>query len=164
MAILRIPIIIAFSSSILVFTLAFCCFCICIRICRNNRQEFEVCPSGKLRYANNSNYKDDSIIRREVCLGPAVVTELKRIISISKIATVDDEKWGDPPDARRWELEIKIGNEHICFNCAEITSLTDIQGSPDPSGLTVLYYLTQDLKCFIMSVINVHFKIKPIPS
>ena len=96
-------------------------------------------------------------------MGPAVVTELKRIIRISKITTVDDDKWGEPPDARRWELEIKIGNEHICFNCAEITSLTDIQDSPDPSGLTVLYYLTQDLKCFIMSLINLHFKVKPIP-
>ena len=125
--------------------------------------EFEVCPSGKLRYANNSNYKDDSIIRREVCLGPAVVTELKRIIKTSEINTVDDEKWGEPPATRRWELEIKIGNEHICFNCAEITSLNDIQDSPDPTGLTVLYYLVQDLKCFIMSLINLHFKVKPIP-
>eukprot|EP00531_Pseudo-nitzschia_arenysensis_P016260 CAMPEP_0116120560 /NCGR_PEP_ID=MMETSP0329-20121206/3238_1 /TAXON_ID=697910 /ORGANISM="Pseudo-nitzschia arenysensis, Strain B593" /LENGTH=158 /DNA_ID=CAMNT_0003614333 /DNA_START=30 /DNA_END=506 /DNA_ORIENTATION=+ len=125
--------------------------------------EFEVCPSGKLRYANNSNYKDDSIIRREVCLGPAVVTELKRIIGISKITTVDDEKWGEPPETRRWELEIKIGNEHICFNCAEIMSLAEIQHSPDPTGLTVLYYLIQDLKCFVMSLINLHFKVKPIP-
>ena len=128
-----------------------------------HHQEFEVCPSGKLRYANNSNYKDDSIIRREVCLGPAVVTELKRIIRTSKISTVDDEKWEEPPDARHWELEIKIGNEHICFNCAEIRSLADIQDSPDPKGLTILYYLTQDLKCFIMSLINLHFKVKPIP-
>ena len=145
----------AFSqSSILICILFFSYFA-------TQQQEFEVCPSGKLRYANNSNYKDDSIIRREVCLGPAVVTELKRIIRISKITTVDDEKWGEPPDARHWELEIKIGNEHICFNCAEITSLADIQYSPDPSGLTVVYYLIQDLKCFILSLINLHFKVKP---
>ena len=132
-------------------------------------QEFEVCPSGKLRYANNSNYKDDarvnSIIRREVLLGTAVVEELKRIIRSSDIATVDDEHWGDPPSAeRRQELEIKIGNEHIAFTCAEIMSLADIKDSADPKGLTVLYYLTQDLKCFIMSLINLHFKIKPIPN
>jgi protein mago nashi len=138
-------------------------FSLCAKIECKNRQEFEVCPSGKLRYANNSNYKDDSIIRREVCLGPAVVTELKRIIRQSKITTVDDEKWGEPPETRRWELEIKIGNEHICFNCAEITSLADIRDSPDPIGLTVLYYLTQDLKCFVLSLINLHFKVKPIP-
>mmetsp|Transcript_14504 Transcript_14504/g.29671 ORF Transcript_14504/g.29671 Transcript_14504/m.29671 type:complete len:128 (+) Transcript_14504:370-753(+) len=125
--------------------------------------EFEVCPSGKLRYANNSNYKDDSIIRRQVCLGTAVVEELKRIVRNSEINSVDDQEWEEPPDARRWELEIKIGNEHICFNCAEITSLADIQDSPDPNGLTILYYLTQDLKCFVMSLINLHFKVKPIP-
>ena len=127
-------------------------------------QEFEVCPSGKLRYANNSNYKDENIIRREVCLGPAVVAELKRIILTSEITTVDDESWGEPPTQRRQELEIKIGNEHIAFTCGEIMSLADIKDSNDPKGLTILYYLTQDLKCFIMSLINLHFKIKPIPT
>ncbi|KAG7337190.1 mago nashi-like protein [Nitzschia inconspicua] len=127
--------------------------------------EFEVCPSGNLRYANNSNYKDDSIIRREVSLGPAVVKELKRIIRISEISTVDDEQWDTPPmSARQQELEIKIGNEHIAFTCAEIMSLADIKDSRDPKGMTVLYYLTQDLKCFIQSLINLHFKIQPIPS
>jgi protein mago nashi len=124
-----------------------------------------VCPSGKLRYANNSNYKDDSIIRREVSLGPAVVQELKRIIRTSDISTVDDENWEDPPSQdRQQELEIKIDNEHIAFTCAEIMSLADIKDSRDPKGMTVLYYLTQDLKCFVMSLINLHFKIKPIPS
>lgn len=171
-------------------------------------QEFEVCPSGKLRYANNSNYKDDSIIRREVMLGPAVVQELKRIIRTSEISTVDDEHWysnnnhhhhdttlssssskstSNPNhnnsesshyhhrhshhhthhhtgEQRQQELEIKIGNEHIAFTCAEIMSLADIQDSRDPQGMTTLYYLTQDLKCFVMSLINLHFKIKPIPS
>jgi len=131
--------------------------------CVEYQQEIEVCPSGKLRYANNSNYNNDKIIRREVCLGPAVVAELKRIILTSDITTVDDENWGEPPAARRQELEIKIGNEHIAFTCAEIMSLADVQNSPDPKGLTVLYYLTQDLKCFVMSLINLHFKIKPIP-
>ncbi|VEU37309.1 unnamed protein product [Pseudo-nitzschia multistriata] len=127
--------------------------------------EFEVCPSGKLRYANNSNYKDDSIIRREVCLGTAVVEELKRIVRTSAINSVDDEEWEEPTakGGRRWELEIKIGNEHICFGCAEITSLADIRDSSDPRGLTILYYLTQDLKCLVMSLIHLHFKVKPIP-
>lgn len=27
------------------------------------------CPAGKLRYANNSNYKNDVMIRKEVSLG-----------------------------------------------------------------------------------------------
>jgi protein mago nashi len=93
------------------------------------------------------------------------VAELKRLIQTSDITSVDDEQWGDPlPTARRQELEIKIGNEHIAFTCAEMLSLTDIRDSTDPQGLTILYYLTQDLKCFVMSLINLHFKIKPIPS
>lgn len=29
--------------------------------------EFEFRPNGQLRYANNSNYKNDTIIRKEVC-------------------------------------------------------------------------------------------------
>lgn len=31
--------------------------------------EFEFRPNGQLRYANNSNYKNDTIIRKEVSLG-----------------------------------------------------------------------------------------------
>jgi protein mago nashi len=126
-------------------------------------QEFELCPSGKLRYANNSNYKDDSMIRKEVCVSPAVVEEVKRVILTSQITTIDDRNWKEPPAARQ-ELEIKIGNEHIAFTCSEILSLVDIRDSPDPQGLTIFYYLTQDLKCLVMSLINLHFKIKPIPT
>ena len=125
--------------------------------------EFELCPSGKLRYANNSNYKDDSMIRKEVCVSPAVVEEVKRIILESQITTVDDSKWQEPQAARQ-ELEIKIGNEHIAFETPQTLSLVDIRNSPDPQGLTIFYYLTQDLKCLVMSLINLHFKIKPIPT
>jgi len=32
----------------------------------------------------------------------------------------------------------------------------------DPEGLRVFYYLVQDLKCFVFSLINLHMKIKPI--
>lgn len=69
-----------------------------------------VAKSGKLRYANNSNYKHDAMIRKEVCVNPGVVEEIKRIILTSDITTVDDRDWEEPPDARQ-ELEIKIGNE-----------------------------------------------------
>lgn len=103
------------------------------------------------------------MIRKEVCLSPAVVEEVKRIILTSDINTVDDRNWEEPPAARQ-ELEIKIGNEHIAFTCGDILSLVDIQNSPDPQGLTVFYYLAQDLKCLVMSLINLHFKIKPIPT
>ena len=34
--------------------------------------------------------------------------------------------------------------------------------SADPEGLRVFYYLVQDLKCFVFSLISLHLKIKPI--
>jgi protein mago nashi len=126
--------------------------------------EFELLPSGKLRYANNSNYKDDKMIRKECFLSPAVVDEARRIIRQSAITNVDDNNWKDPEeDSPRQELEIKIGFEHIAFTTAEIGSLVDVQKSSDPDGLKVFYYLTQDLKSLIFSLISLHFKVKPIP-
>lgn len=126
--------------------------------------EFELSPSGKLRYANNSNYRSDTMIRKEVYVSPAVVEETRRIIKDSNIAKVDDSLWAEPnKTAGRQELEIKMGNEHIAFTCAEIGSMVDVQNSPDPAGLRTFYYLTQDLRCLMFSLISLHFKIKPIP-
>jgi len=50
--------------------------------------EFEFRPDGKLRYANNSNYKNDTLIRKECYVGKAVMEELKRIIDDSEIMNV----------------------------------------------------------------------------
>mmetsp|Transcript_25270 Transcript_25270/g.39134 ORF Transcript_25270/g.39134 Transcript_25270/m.39134 type:complete len:157 (-) Transcript_25270:490-960(-) len=125
--------------------------------------EFELSPSGKLRYANNSNYKQDSMIRKEVFVSPAVVEEVKRIIIESEITKEDDQNWKEPDKEGRQELEIKIGNEHIAFTCAEIGSLFDVNESSDPEGLRIFYYLTMDLKCLMFSLISLHFKINPIP-
>ena len=47
--------------------------------------EFEFRPDGKLRYANNSNYKNDTMIRKEVFLTPAVLKECRRIIAESEV-------------------------------------------------------------------------------
>ena len=49
------------------------------------------------------------------------------------------------------------------WQCAKIGSLLNVQESSDPEGLRIFYYLVQDLKCFIFSLITLHFKIKPIP-
>ena len=134
------------------------------RECGHEFMEFELSPSGKLRYANNSQYKHDVMIRREVYVSPAVVEEARRIIRESQITSVDDSTWKDPgSDTRRQELEIKIGNEHLAFTCAEIGSLLEVQQSADPGGLRNFYYLVQDLKCLILSLISLHYKIRPIP-
>jgi len=73
----------------------------------------------------------------------------------------DDSKWPEPDKTGRQELEIVLGNEHISFATTKIGSLLDVQNSEDPNGLRNFYYLVQDLKCFVFSLISLHFKIKP---
>ena len=46
-----------------------------------------------------------------------------------------------------------------CFQTAKIGSLQDVQESSDPEGLRVFYYLVQDLKALVFSLINLHFKV-----
>jgi protein mago nashi len=127
--------------------------------------EFELQPSGKLQYENDSGYRGGNAINKEVTISPAVVEEIRRIVLDSRITSVDDSTWERMKDrsTRRQELEIKIGNEHLAFTCPEILSLIDVQKSSDPEGLKLFYYLVQDLKCLIFSLITLHFKIKPIP-
>ena len=131
-----------------------------------DQMEFILTPSGRLQYANNSEYRHDTMIHKEVCVSPAVVEEFKRIVLTSNIKSVDDSKWplfDRNKQTRRQELEIKIGNEHLAFTCEEIGSLNEVLKSSDPEGLKLFYYLAQDLKCFVFSLISLHFKIKPIP-
>jgi protein mago nashi len=47
--------------------------------------EFEFRPDGKLRYANNSNYKNDTMIRKEVFLTQSALRECRRIIADSEV-------------------------------------------------------------------------------
>jgi protein mago nashi len=63
----------------------------------------------------------------------------------------------------RQELEVVYGNEHISFTCSKIGSLSDVSGTDDPEGLRSFYFLIQDLKVLVFSLISMHFKIKPIP-
>ena len=126
--------------------------------------EFELSPSGKLRYANNSNYKNDTMIRKEVFVSSAVVDEFRRIVEDSEIYKEDDRNWPEPDRVGKQELEVVINNHHIAFECAKIGSLLDVQNSKDPEGLRLFYYVVQDLRCFVFSLISLHFKIKPIPS
>ncbi|KAJ6804443.1 protein mago nashi-like protein [Iris pallida] len=107
--------------------------------------EFEFRPDGKLRYANNSNYKNDTMIRKEVFLTPAALRECRRIIADSEIMKEDDNNWPEPDRVGRQELEIVMGNEHISFTTSKIGSLVDVQSSKDPEGLRIFYYLVQDL-------------------
>merc|ERR1712072_268883 len=119
-------------------------------------------PNGKLRYANNSKYKKDKIIRKEVYVNSMVIQEFQRIIEDSEIIKENDFNWPSSDRVGRQELEVIIGNDHISLCTTKIGSLLEIDSSKNPEGLRIFYYLTQDLKCFIFSLIGLHFKIKPI--
>jgi len=124
--------------------------------------EFEFRSDGKLRYANNSHYKNETMIRKEVFVNECVLRELKRIIEDSEIMKEDDNNWPAPDRVGKQELEIITPKEHISFRTTKIGSLLDVQESKDPEGLRIFYYLVQDLKCLVFSLISLHFKIKPI--
>ncbi|KAG2437272.1 hypothetical protein HXX76_005931 [Chlamydomonas incerta] len=124
--------------------------------------EFEFNKDGRLRYANNSNYKNDEIITREVYVGQSVIQELKRIVEDSEILKEDDNNWPAPDRVGRQELEVILGGQHISFTCTKLGSVLQVQNSKDPDGLRIFYYLVQDLKCFVFSLISAHFKIQPI--
>ncbi|KAG0345894.1 Protein mago nashi 2 [Podila humilis] len=108
--------------------------------------EFEFHADGRCRYANNSNYRNDSLIKKEMNVSPLMIKELKRIIAESEVMKEDDNKWPKKNVVGKQELEIRFGNEHVSFETAKIGSLVDVQDSEDPEGLRVFYYLVQDLR------------------
>lgn len=82
--------------------------------------EFEFRPDGKLRYANNSNYKNDTMIRKEAYVHHTVMDELKRIIVDSEIMQEDDSLW-PPPDRVGRQVSIDkqtpptLSTVRLCF-------------------------------------------------
>ena len=60
------------------------------------------------------------------------------------------------------ELEITIDNQSISFTTTKIGSSVDILQSADPQGMEVFYYLVQDLKTLVFSLISAHFRVKPV--
>ncbi|KAK3671162.1 Protein mago nashi [Recurvomyces mirabilis] len=126
--------------------------------------DFRVVGDGRsaiARYANNSNYRNDSLIRKEMCVSSLMVQEIRRIIKDSEVLKEDDTKWPQKNKDGRQELEIRLGSEHISFETSKIGSLVDVNESEDPEGLRVFYYLVQDLKALVFSLISLHFKACP---
>ena len=73
-----------------------------------------------------------------------------------------DENWPAPDRIGRQELDIRIGKKEVYFRTSKIGSFLEVQESKDPNGLKIFYYIVQDLKCFIFSLIGLHFRIKPV--
>ncbi|CAK9010941.1 unnamed protein product [Durusdinium trenchii] len=124
--------------------------------------EFEFRPDGRLRYANNSNYKKYEMIRKEVHVTSAVLRVLRKMIEDSEILKEYDNHWPAPDRIGRQELEVVCGKDHIIFSTSKVGSLADVQASKDPEGLRVFYYLVQDLKSFVFSLMRLHFRAKPL--
>jgi Mago nashi protein len=49
--------------------------------------------------------------------------------------------------------------DSVHIQTAKIGSLVDVTESADPEGLRVFYYLVQDLKALVFSLISLHFKV-----
>lgn len=50
-----------------------------------------------------------------VKVSPAVMEEVKRIVTKSEVIEEDDSQWPEPDSIGRQELEILIDNKHIFF-------------------------------------------------
>ena len=123
--------------------------------------QFELCPNGRLRYANSARYKHAGMIRKEAFVSPGILDQARRMIEESGIVEVDPTSWPQATD-RKQELEVKMGETHMTFACAEIGSLLDVQKSDDPEALKIFYYLTQDIRTLVFSLVSLHFRIKPL--
>ena len=93
---------------------------------------------------------------------PALLSLCSPLLARLQIIKEDDASWPAPDQVGRQELEVVLGNEHISFATTKLGSLLQVQSSDDPEGLRVFYYLVQDLKCLVFSLISAHFKIQPI--
>ena len=60
-----------------------------------------------------------------------------------QILKEDDQNWPPPDKVGRQELEIILGEAHISFTTTKLGSLMQVQGSKDPDGLRIFYYLVQ---------------------
>jgi protein mago nashi len=115
---------------------------------------------------NNSRYKNDDKIKKEMYVSEEILEELKKMILESEILNADDKNWPVADKIGKQELEIVLNNEHISFNTTKIGTLSEALKSEDPKGLfifnislKIFYYLVQDLKCFVLSLVSLHFKV-----
>ena len=88
--------------------------------------------------------------------------ELKKIIQTSQILKEDDKNWPQPNKVGMQELEIVIDGKHKSFSLSKLGSFVEVHQSKDPEGLPVLWFFIQDIRCFVLSLINAHFRERPV--
>lgn len=125
--------------------------------------EFELRGDGTLKYANGSSYRRDTLLKKQVCVSQPVLHQIRHLILQSNVLNLDDAKWPEPDRGGRQELEIVMGSCHISFATNKCSMMAEIMKAQDPEGLAAFFYLVQDLKSLILSLVSIHFKIKPTP-
>ena len=91
-----------------------------------------------------------------------IIDEIKRIVKDSQILEQDDRKWPVDDKVGRQDLKISIDGKNMDFRTRKFGSFMDVKSSDDPNGLSVFYYFIQDIKCMVFSIINMHFRLKPV--
>ncbi|CCW61498.1 unnamed protein product [Phytomonas sp. EM1] len=127
----------------------------------NEFLEFELKDDGTLKYANNSQYRNENIIKKQARVSQAVLEEVKSIIVKSAVCESDDEQWPQPDRNGRQELEIHLGNTHISLVTNKMTTMPN-EGPDKPKGLFNFYCFTRDVKALVLSLVSIHFKIKAV--
>ncbi|KAG5472578.1 hypothetical protein LSCM1_03983 [Leishmania martiniquensis] len=128
----------------------------------NEFLEFEISESGSLKYVNNSNYRNDFIIKKQARVSPAVLDEVKKLIVQYSVCESDDERWPTPDRNGRQELEVHLGNTHISLVTNKLTSMADIPKGSENVSLVKFYSFVRDMRALIFALVSIHFKIKPI--
>mgnify|MGYP001560300686 FL=1 len=114
-----------------------------------------------LRYANQTNYRNEDLIKKEVKVSILVLQEFIDIIRKSQILLESDRNWPKVTRESKQEIEIRYGKNKKLFKTKTIVSLSSIRNEEEKESLKIFYYLAQDLKTLVYSLISLHFKIKP---
>lgn len=113
-----------------------------------------------LRYANQSNYRDEDLIQKRVSLSPSIVHTFVDLMQRRNILDLDNSTWDKPSVKSKVEVEIRHNGGAYIFKTKEIGSISYLRDK-DPS-LSDFYHFTQDLKSLVFSLISLHFKTKPL--
>ena len=128
----------------------------------NEFLELELNSDGTLKYANNSNYRKDSIIKKQVRVSESIIRELQRMALENQVLDCDDSSWPEPDRNGRQELEIRIGQTHISLVTNKTILVEEIENSRDPAGLGAFHYFVKDAKRMMLSLMTLHFKLRPV--
>ena len=128
----------------------------------NEFLEFELRNDGVLRYANNSHYRNDNTVKKQVKCSQAIVDLVKKMTIESNIFLCDDAKWPEPDRDGKQELDVQIGGTHVSFATNKIGQLKLIEQSADPQGLGAFFFLVNEVKDLVFALLSMHFKINPV--